>query len=219
LLFRARYDCRDDHFSVLVFDVFKTRLRTEDIAVAVTGVSSTDPEIIIEVILAKGPVGGAMWDCAGRTLILSAVISMTVAGLVYGSLRWLAVRPLHHLTDAMIRFRESPEDPERVIVPERRSDEVGVAEQSLADALLHKGCLAGMVTAVTKILHDLKNILATAIFESGRLKAVSDPKINRLTLGMADTVDRTATLAVAIVKFAKEAPLSVKKRALPLRPF
>ena len=76
----------------------------------------------------------------------------------------------------MIGFRDAPEDPHRVITPSDRHDEVGVAEQALAEmqqelraALLQKGRLAGVGTAVTKISHDLRNILATAMLESDRL--------------------------------------------------
>jgi signal transduction histidine kinase len=223
---RARYDFRDDHFGVLIADAFKTMFRTEDFAVAVTGVSSSDPEMVIEVILTERPLRDAMWNYAGRIFVLSIVISVTAASLVYGALQWLAVRPLHRLAEAMIGFREAPEDPSRVIVPKPRNDEVGVAEQSLAEmqrelraALLNKERLAGMGTAVTKISHDLKNILATAVLESGRLEAVSDPKIKRLTAGMIDAVDRAATLAATTIKFAKEGLPVVRKRNLSLRSF
>lgn len=221
---RARYDFRDDHFGVLIADAFKTMFRTEDFAVAVTGTSPSDPEIVIEVILAERPLRDAMWNYARRIFILSIVISVTAAGLVYGALQWLAVRPLHRLAESMIGFREAPEDPGRVIVPGPRNDEVGVAEQSLAEmqrelraALLQKERLAGMGTAVTKISHDLKNILATAVLESGRIEAVSDPKIKRLTAGMIDAVDRAATLAATTIKFAKEGLPTVSKRELSLR--
>lgn len=223
---RARYDFRDDHFGILILDAFKTMFRSGDIAVAVTSLSPTDPELLIEVVLAERPLRDAMWDYAERIFILSIVISVTVAGLVYGALQWLAVRPLHRLADAMIRFRESPEDPDQIIVPDPRNDEVGVAEQSLAEmqrelgsALMNKERLAGMGTAVTKISHDLKNILATAVLESGRLEAVSDPKVKRITAGMVDAVDRAATLAATTIKFAKEGLPTVRKRDLALSSF
>ena len=71
----------------LIADAFKTMFRSGDIAVAVTSLSPTDPELLIEVVLAERPLRAAMWDYAGRIFILSIVISVTVAGLVYGALQ------------------------------------------------------------------------------------------------------------------------------------
>ncbi len=223
---RARYDFRSDHFGVLIMDAFETMFRREDFAVAVTGASPSDPELVIEVILAERPLRDAMWDYAVRIFLLSIVISVTAAGLVYAALQWLAVRPLHRLAQSMISFREAPEDPGRVIVPDSRNDEVGVAEKTLAEmqqdlrvALLQKERLAGMGIAVTKISHDLKNVLATAVLESGRLESVSDPKVKRITAGMVDAVDHAASLAATTLKFAKEGLPTVRKQRLSLKPF
>ncbi len=220
------YDLRDDRFWTLIADSFLAMLREGETVIAVTDVSPTNANVVVEVVLAERPLREAMWDYAGRIFILSIVISVTVAGLVYGALQWLAVRPLHRLTEAMTGFQESPEDPERVIVPALRHDEVGVAEQALAEmqrelrsALLQKARLAGMGTAVTKISHDLKNILATAVLESGRLEAVSDPKIKRLTAGMVEAVDRAATLAATTLRFAKEGLPTVRKQDIRLQSF
>ncbi len=220
------YDLRDDRFWTLIADAFVSMFREGDTVIAVTDVSPTNLDVVVEVVLAERPLRHAMWDYAGRIFILSIVISVTVAGLVYGALQWLAVRPLHRLTEAMTGFQEAPEDPDRVIVPGLRNDEVGVAEQALAEmqhelrsALLQEARLAGMGTAVTKISHDLKNILATAVLESGRLEAVSDPKIKRLTAGMVDAVDRAATLAATTLRFAKEGLPTVRKRDIRLHAF
>mgnify|MGYP003645143429 FL=1 len=220
------YDLRDDRFWTLIADAFLAMVREGDTVIAVTDVSPANPDVVVDVVLAERPLREAMWDYAGRIFILSIVISVTVAGLVYGALQWLAVRPLHRLTESMTGFQEAPEDPERVIVPGLRNDEVGVAEQALAEmqrelrsALLQKARLAGMGTAVTKISHDLKNILATAVLESGRLEAVSDPKIKRLTAGMVDAVDRAATLAATTLRFAKEGLPVVRKQDLRLQSF
>ena len=133
--------------------------------------------------------------------------------MVYGSLQWLAVRPLLRLTLSMIGFREAPEDPHRVITPSGRHDEVGVAEQALAEmqqelraALLQKERLAGVGSAVTKISHDLKNILATAMLESDRLDSVNDPEVRRITAGIVRAIDRAVALSASTLRFAARGP-------------
>ena len=71
--------------------------------------------------------------------------------------------------------------------PDER-DEIGVAERELADmqnavrqSLKQKARLAQLGTAVSKINHDLRNILANVQMVSDRLLAVDDPNVRRLT--------------------------------------
>jgi signal transduction histidine kinase len=90
-------------------------------------------------------------------------------------------------------------------------------QQELRTALLQKERLAGVGTAVTKISHDLKNILATAVLESDRLEAMPDPEVKRLTAGMVRAVDRAVTLSASTLRFAKEGLPEVKKQPLRAR--
>ena len=124
---------------------------------------------IVEVLLAEGPLRKELWDFGIRILELSMVLSLITAALVYLSLNWLMVRPMQRITTNMIEFRDDPEDASRVITASRRKDEIGVAERELAvmqktvrAALGQRARLAALGTAVTKINHDLRNILATA---------------------------------------------------------
>ena len=69
----------------------------------------------------------------------------------------------------MLAFARAPSDPRRIIAPEDRSDEIGVAERELADmqrqlqkTLGEQKHLADLGLAVSKINHDMRNILASA---------------------------------------------------------
>src|SRR6185312_3118218 len=198
-------------------DMFRSDVQT----MAVTGISPSDPSVVVEVVLEEEPLRDAMWDYAKRTLLLGLFISIATAGMVYGTLQWLAVHPLRRLTENMIAFREAPEDPHRIIQTTGRHDEVGVAERALAEmekqlreALLQKERLAGVGTAVTKISHDLKNILATAMLESDRLESIADPEVRRITAGLVRAIDRAVTLSATTLRFAKEGLPEVKLRAM-----
>ncbi len=121
----------------------------------------------------------------------------------------------------MIGFRDAPEDPHRVITPSGRNDEVGVAELALSEmqqelraALLQKERLAGVGTAVTKISHDLRNILATAMLESDRLDSVNDPEVRRITAGIVRAIDRAVALSASTLRFAREGLPHVKAKRL-----
>ena len=206
------YDLRSDMVADLIADAFVTMFSpTTDDAMAVTGVSPEDSSVVVEVVLEEAPLRDAMWIYAQRILFLSVFISLATAAMVYGSLQWLAVRPLRRLTLSMINFRQAPEDPHRIIAPSDRDDEVGVAEralsemqQELREALLQKERLAGVGTAVTKISHDLRNILATAMLESDRLESISDPEVRRITAGLVRSIDRAAALSATTLRFARE---------------
>src|SRR3546814_13196090 len=88
----------------------------------------------------------------------------------------------------MVAFRDDPEDVADVVMPSGRSDEIGVAQRQLHDmqialrgALKQKARLAALGTGVTKINHDLRNILSTAALLSERLAHRNDPEVRRLT--------------------------------------
>ena len=215
------YDLRRENLWDLTKDAFATMIRHDTYAISVTGVSPANPAVLVEVVFDERPLRSDMWAYAGRILVLSIFISVTTAALVYAAIQWLTVRPLRRLTASMTGFQNAPEDPRSVIQPSSRSDEVGVAEKTLASmqqelrtALLQKERLAGVGTAVTKISHDLKNILATAILESDRLEAMPDPEVKRLTAGMVRAVDRAVTLSTTTLRFAKEGLPEVRKKPL-----
>ena len=68
-------------------------------------------------------------------------------------------------------------------------------QASLRAALRQKERLAALGTAVTKINHDLRNILSTAALVSERLAASEDPEVRRVT-PRPDAVDRPRGRAV-----------------------
>ncbi len=218
---RYAYDLRRDSYWDLAVDVVKTMERRRGYAISVTGYSPSNPAVLVDVIFDEQPLRRELWAYATRIFFLSLFISVMTAMLVYATIQWLAVRSLRRLTLSMTGFQNAPEDPRNVIRPSARSDEVGIAERTLASmqqelrsSLLQKERLAGVGTAVTKISHDLKNILATAMLESERLEALPDPEVKRLTAGMVRAVDRAVGLSASTLRFAKEGLPQVHKRLL-----
>lgn len=218
------FDLRRENLWDEMIEPIAVMFRRSSYAVLVTGISPSNPAVVVDVIFDERPLRSEMWDYTLRYfLAVSLFISTSTAALVYISLQWLAVRPLRKLTASMTGFQMAPEDPRSVIHPSARKDEVGVAERTLAtmqhelrEALLQKDRLAGVGTAVAKISHDLKNILATAMLESERLEALPDPEVKRLTAGMVRAVDRAVQLSTTTMRFAKEGLPLVRKQTLHL---
>lgn len=196
----------------LIFNAFATLLRTEPRVIRVVGPSPKDPSVSIELVIEEAPLHTDMVDFAWRIFWLSVVISLLTATLVYGALQWLMVRPMGRITQSMVAFREDPEDPGRAIQPTRRRDEIGTAQRELADmqdrlraTLKQQAHLAALGTAVAKINHDLRGILASALLVSDRLAKVDDPEVRKITPTLFGSIERAVKLCSKTLDFVGQA--------------
>lgn len=192
---------------------FETLMQSDNRVLRVRGPSPYDRTLTVEIVIDETPLREAMIDFAQRILALSIIISLMAAALVYFALLWLLVRPMRRLTESMIAFHDHPEDPNRVIEPSARRDEIGVAERELAamqtglrGALAQRARLAALGEAVAKINHDLRNILSTAQLVSDRLATSSDPQVRRSTPVLMKAIDRAIALCTRTLDFARPRP-------------
>ena len=154
-----------------------------------------------------------MYEYSWRILNLSVVISVITATLMFVALRWMMVRPLENLTRSLIAFRRAPEDRSSDLTDLGRRDEIGVAQREMAAmkeglraALRQRTRLATLGTAVNKISHDLRNMLATATLISDRLVESQDPEVRRIAPTLVRAIDRAATLCSTTLNFTRETP-------------
>ena len=220
----ASFDLREAGFFVLIRDAFAALLAKPGRVIRVVGVSSKDPNILVEVVLNEGPMRDEMFAFSQRILALSLVISLFTAALVFLSLHWMMVRPMRHITASMSAFRKDPEDASRVVRPSNRRDEIGFAEHELAAmqeglraSLQQKTRLAALGVAVTKINHDLRNILATARLVSDRLDLSDDPEVKRVTPTLMSAIDRAVNLCAQTLSFTREGPPALELTRFDLR--
>lgn len=220
----ANYDLSKENFFDFVVDAFVALAQIENRVLRVVGPSPKDPGIRVELVLDEGPMRQAMYDFSWRILSLSIVISLFSAGLVYLSLQLLLVRPMRRITEAMQQFRVDPENATNILTPGQRRDEIGVAQRELAQmqtdlraALHQKTRLAALGAAVTKITHDLRNILATAQLVSDRLADSEDPTVKRVTPTLISAIDRAISLCINTMRFAKDEKAAPRLSHFPLR--
>lgn len=217
-------DLRKGSFTGWIIDAFGTMLQSENRILRVIGRSPKDPTVLIEVVLDEAPLRVEMLNFSRRILMLSLIISLMTAIMVYLSLHWLLVRPMRRLTTSMTEFAAAPEDPAKVMVPSRRNDEVGVAERQLQamqkdlrEALHQRARLAAVGAAVAKINHDLRNMLATASLVSDRLSGTTDPEVKRVAPSLVRAIDRAVVLCTDTLDFARSKAVEPKKMMLKLR--
>jgi signal transduction histidine kinase len=178
---------------------------------------------LIEALVDEAPIRDEMISYSVRILVLSVLIALVTSVLVFTALYLLFVRPMQRLTQSMVRFQEKPDDAQRIIVPTLRADEIGQSERVLAamqtelrQALQQREHLAALGTAVAKIQHDLRNILASAQLASDRLANSKDPTVQALAPRLVSSIDRAIELATNTLKYgrAEEAPPRRRRQKL-----
>ena len=129
----ATFDLRQETVYILIRDAFTTLVQTENRVLRVMGPARIDPRIIVDITLDEAPMRDEMYDYSRRILILSIVLSLMTAAMVFLSLHLLIVRPMQRITERMASFREQPEDRSKDLEQTLRSDEIGVAQRELAE--------------------------------------------------------------------------------------
>jgi signal transduction histidine kinase len=179
----------------------------------------------VEIVLDQRPLRAAMLEFSRNILVLSLIISGITASLVYFALQWVIVRPVRRLSGNIAAFASNPEDASRVIRPSDRGDEIGVAEQALAqmeaalaDELRQKRRLAELGLAVSKINHELRNMLTTAQLMIDRLERVSDDTVQRVAPRLVATLDRAIVFCESTLAYGRARERLPQRRLIPVGP-
>jgi signal transduction histidine kinase len=190
----------------------------------VIGPSPKQPDTIVDIVMETGALTRDMHLALARLLAEALAISLAAGVLLFLSLNWLLVRPMQRLTRSIVAFRK---DPEAVPAPSppARDDEIGRAQIELAAmqeelrrALWQKSRLAALGTAVTKINHDMRGILTTALMISDRLTTSDDPKVRQMAPTLLASVERAVALCKQTLDYAREGPPPLDLRRFALAP-
>jgi signal transduction histidine kinase len=197
----------------LIWDALETMARNGSHLMRVGGESMRMPGAMVWIVVDEMPMRAAMYGYTSRILVLSIIIALFTAALLYLALRWLVVRPLQDLSRAMIDFRRAPEEAGAERGPVRRNDEIGVVDREfqilqreLRTSLRQKSRLAEIGAATNKINHDLRNMLSTARLLSDRLARSDDERTRALAPTILNTIDRAARLASDAIEYVREKP-------------
>jgi hypothetical protein len=189
----------------------KTMLWHDGLSLVISkGVASVPNVQHVEMIFDEAQLHTAMMTFAQSFVFVSLVVSVITALLMFMVLHRFLVRPVHRLTANISGFSEAPEDSTRVIVPSGRTDEIGVAEDALArmqtrlaGEFRQRRHLAELGLAVSKINHELRNMLTTAQLLGDCLAESHDPTVKRV----APRLIRTLNRAIAFCGATAPSPL------------
>jgi signal transduction histidine kinase len=91
-------------------------------------------------------------------------------------------------------------------------------QTELRQALQQREHLAALGTAVAKIQHDLRNILASAQLASDRLASSNDPTVKTLAPRLVQSIDRAINLTTSTLKYGRAEEPAPRRRRQPLLP-
>ena len=217
-------DVRNVPWWSAIVDTFDTMFSTENDVILARAPAPSGAEFI-EIIVDEVPLRKALWEYSFDILRGSLIISIITAMLVYLALHYLFVRPLRRITANMTAFHEAPENPASVIVPSSRTDEVGTAERELAamqhdlaNVLQQKNRLAALGLAVSKINHDLRNLLTTAQLFSDRLVRLQDPTVQRFAPKLMRALERAVAFCESTLSYGRVQESPPDRRMTPIEP-
>jgi signal transduction histidine kinase len=217
-------DMRDVSRYRAIIDAFRTLLCADNDAIRVVGPAPMGGDFV-EIILDEAPLRQAMLRFSTNILLISLLISGITATLVYFALHYLLVRPMRRVTANIMAFRTDPENPVRVIGTSRRRDEIGLAERELASMqselaslLQQKSRLASLGLAVSKINHDLRNLLTSAQLFSEGLAHLPDPRVQRFAPKLMRALERAIAFCESTLSYGRAQEPPPDRRLVELEP-
>ncbi|URQ74492.1 MAG: HAMP domain-containing histidine kinase [Candidatus Ochrobactrum gambitense] len=200
-----------------IWDAFSTLFDGGDRTLRIYGSVSptTTPGRVIEIVTSDAPMRRAMLIYARNVAVISLIISVIAASLIYLIIHEMLLRPVRIMHRNMIDFATTPDNPALILVPENRKDELGIAQRQISHiqsdlqrTLKEQKHLADLGLAVSKINHDMRNILASAQLMSDHLSDAKDPMVKRFAPKLIRTLSRAISYSESVIAYGRsqEAP-------------
>ncbi|MFW2545667.1 sensor histidine kinase [Primorskyibacter sp. 2E107] len=204
------FDLRDITAWQLIRDAMMRLTDPGDRVIRVIGNPFRDAGQLIEVTMDTEGLRMAMLDYGVRILILSAVISIFTAVLLFLAVRVFLVKPIKGVVSHMQAYAAAPEDARRIIKPSAGVRELREAETALqsmqtqlTQALKQKERLAQLGGAVARVSHDLRNILTSAQLFTDRIEMSEDPAVKRMAPKLVNSIARAVSLCEGTLAFGR----------------
>jgi signal transduction histidine kinase len=211
---------------LLIREAFHTLSEPDNRIIRVIGNPVREAGLLIEITMETRALRTAMVEYGLRILLLSALISIVTAFLLFLAVRRLLVLPIRRVVRQIDTYAQAPEDARRLITPTASVAELRTAEDALhslqtqlTGALKQKERLAQLGGAVAKISHDLRNILTTAQLFADRIERSADPAVAKSAPKLVNSISRAVSLCESTLAFGKAeegAPVMQRFQLLPL---
>ena len=215
-------DLRESGRMTSIIESFDILFNGAERRIRVIGRSMGEADFV-EIVIDERPLRYAMLEFARNIAWISLFIAVMTAGLLFLALSWLIIRPVKRLAGNVMAFAGDPEDPNRIVTPSGRQDEIGDAEialagmeRTLASSLREKKRLAAVGLAVSKINHDLRNMLASAQLLSDRIGESKDPSVQRFGPKLIATLGRAIDFCQSTLAYGRVTEPDPQRRSVSL---
>lgn len=217
-------DLRGENWFDLTANAWATMLSRGEHFIQATGAPKFAPNQTVDIIVSQRALREDLLAYARNIFLLSLIISTLTASFVYWALNKMIVWPVKRLTANITAFDADPESASGVLTPSGRNDEIGAAEKSLAameasvrGLLGERRRLAALGAGISKISHDLRNILASAQLMSDRLSKSEDPSVRKLAPRLISALDRAIALSRDTLTYGRMEARMLDKSPIVLR--
>ncbi|NIZ15049.1 HAMP domain-containing sensor histidine kinase [Phaeobacter sp. HF9A] len=204
------FDLRDAGSVTLIRDALTRLVTPGNDIIRVIGAPVRDAGLLIEITMETAPLREEMIEYGLSILVVSAVISVLTAVLLFVAVRMVLVKPIKGVIGYMQRYAAAPEDARGIITPSAGVIELREAEEALqklqtelTHALKQRERLAQLGSAVAKISHDLRNILTSAQLFTDRIEMSEDPTVRRLAPKLVNSITRAVSLCEGTLAFGR----------------
>lgn len=219
------FDLRDVSSWELLRDAVQVLWSNDDRVIRVIGAPVKEAGQMIETALYEKPLRDAMIEYGLNILSVSLFISIVTASMLFVAVQCFIVRPISRIVSQMRGFAAAPEDVRQIIQPQAGVAELREAETALqsmqmqlSQSLKQKGRLAALGEGVSKISHDLRNILTTTQLLADRMEASDDPDVKKTAPKLVSSLSRAVNLCESTLSFGKAEETAPMLSKFALRP-
>ncbi|SEK78415.1 sensor histidine kinase [Xaviernesmea oryzae] len=222
----AQYDVDDANPLLAIHDALDTLIFGGDRTIRVYGAIDDDnADTMIELVMPDKKLRKAMLRYARNVFVISIIISLITGIFIFVAINRMFLQPIKRMTDNMQEFAADPADPARVMAETEGRDELAMAGRHLAfmqrdlqKTLKEQKNLADLGLAVSKINHDMRNMLSSAQLISDRLSDVDDPMVKRFTPTLLRAIDRAVSYTTHVMAYGRAKENAPNRRFLKLKP-
>ncbi len=221
----ARHDLRQLGWWQSLRDTLSTLWAGGERVVVIIDRPPTMQARFIELALHERRLYEALLAQAGSIMRYALLLALLAGVLLYITLHVVFIRPVRRLARALERFGAAPQGNDVPPLPlGGRRDELGVLERSFADMraqirqlLEEQRRMAALGAAVSRIAHELRNMLTAAHMISDRLSSADDPLVRRFSPKLLHSIERAISFCSATLKYGRLREPAPRRRHLPLR--
>jgi signal transduction histidine kinase len=220
----AQYDLSNKDFLTDARDAFATLLFGGNQVFSVRGPIG-ESGMDIELVMGDHALRKAMLTYTKEILLFTVIISFITASMIFFVINRTLIRPIARMTLSMQAFAEDPSNPGAIVQPPKGDDELALAARHLASmqgdlqkTIRQQKNLADLGLAVSKINHDMRNILSSAQLMSDRLADADDPVAKGLSSKLVRTLGRAIGYSSEVLSYGRASETAPRRARIALRP-